>query len=119
MTARASTSSGPKADLESSHDDRHPVAYAMVSGIAIGLLLIGLLSVDTYFHAIGPRFARSGRHGRFFRLASRAPGLLCSAPRFTRSFVLRALTSTLLSLLVLAWLIGSALVGFLLWLRHR
>jgi len=60
MTARANTSSGPKADLEptGSQDGSHPVAYAVVSGIAVGLLLllIGLFADthDTYFNAIGP-----------------------------------------------------------------
>ena len=59
MTARANTSSGPKADLEptGSHDESHPLAYAILSGIAIGLLLvIGLLSDyhDNYFNVIGP-----------------------------------------------------------------
>jgi hypothetical protein len=59
MTARANTSSGPKADLEptGSQDGSHPVAYAVVWGIAVGLLLllVGLLSdtLDTYFNAIG------------------------------------------------------------------
>ena len=59
MTARANTSSGPKAELEPmAHDGSHPAAYAIVSGIGIGLLLllIGLLSDthDTYFSAIAP-----------------------------------------------------------------
>jgi hypothetical protein len=60
MIVRANTSSGPKADLEptGSQDGSHPVAYAVVSGIAVGLLLllVGLLSdtLDTYFNAIGP-----------------------------------------------------------------
>jgi len=60
MTARTNTSSAPKADLEptGSQDGSHPVAYAVVSGIAVGLLLllVGLLSdtLDTYFNAIGP-----------------------------------------------------------------
>src|SRR5882724_105308 len=59
MNARANTSSGPKPDLEptGSQDGLHPVAYAVVSGIAVGLLLllIGLLSDshDTYFNEIG------------------------------------------------------------------
>jgi len=60
MNARANTSSRPKPDLEptGSQDGSHPVAYAVVSGIAVGLLLllVGLLSdtLDTYFNAIGP-----------------------------------------------------------------
>jgi len=72
MTARAKTSSGPKAGLEQtgSHDARHPVAYAIVSGIAIALLLlvIGLLSDthDTYFNAIGPASLASGAIVAFF-----------------------------------------------------
>jgi|SRR5215472_5023630 len=65
MTARANTSSGPKADLEptGSHDESHPLAYAILSGIAIGLLLvIGLLSDthDTYFNVIGPASLAGG-----------------------------------------------------------
>jgi len=73
MTARTTnTSSEPKADLEPtrSHDDRHPVAYAIVSGIAIGLLLllIGLISDthDTYFNAIGPASLVGGAIVAFF-----------------------------------------------------
>lgn len=59
MTARTNTSSGPKADLEptGSHDGSHPVAYAIVWGIEVGLLLllIGLLSDyhDAYVNAMG------------------------------------------------------------------
>ena len=59
MTARANTSSGPKADPEptGSPDESHPLAYAIVSGIAVALLvlLIGLLSDyrDTHFNEIG------------------------------------------------------------------
>jgi hypothetical protein len=66
MTARASTSSGPKPDLEPTgpQDVSHPVAYAILSGIAVGLLLlvIGLLSdtLDTYFNAIGPASLLTG-----------------------------------------------------------
>ena len=52
MTPRANTSSGPKAD------GSQPVAYAIVSGVAVGLLLpvIGLLldPHDTYFNALLP-----------------------------------------------------------------
>lgn len=72
MTARANTSSGPKAGLEptGSHDARHPVAYAIVSGIAIALLLlvIGLLSDthDTYFNVIGPASLAGGAIVAFF-----------------------------------------------------
>ncbi len=72
MTPRANTSSGPKADLEptGSHDDRHPVAYAILSGIAIGLLLllIGLISDthDTFFNAIGPVSLVGGAIVAFF-----------------------------------------------------
>jgi hypothetical protein len=55
MNARANTSSGPKPDLEPTGSQD---GYAVVSGIAVGLLLllIGLLSdtLDTYFNAIGP-----------------------------------------------------------------
>ena len=67
MTARANTSSGPKADLEptGSHDGSHPVAYAIVSGIAVGVLLIGLLS-DTYFSAIVPASLVGGAIVAFF-----------------------------------------------------
>ena len=58
MTARANTSFGPKADPEptGSHDESHPVAYAIVSGIAVGLLLLIALLCDyhdTYFNEIG------------------------------------------------------------------
>ena len=66
MTARANTSSGPKADLEPTgpHDESHPLAYAILSGIAFGLLLlvIGLLSDyrDTYFNVIGPASLAGG-----------------------------------------------------------
>lgn len=57
MIARAKTSSGPL-EPKGSQDGSHPVAYAVVWGIAVGLLLllVGLLSdtLDTYFNAIGP-----------------------------------------------------------------
>ena len=72
MTARANTPSGPKADLEptGSHDGSHPVAYAIVWGIAIGLLLllIGFLSDthDTYFSAIVPASLAGGAIVAFF-----------------------------------------------------
>jgi hypothetical protein len=67
MTARANTSSGPKADLEptASQDGSHPVAHAIVSGIAIGLLLVGFLS-DTYFSAIVPASLAGGAIVAFF-----------------------------------------------------
>ena len=82
MTAHANTSSGPKADLEptGSQDGAHPVAYAVVSGIAVGLLLLvtGLLSDTLDFNAIGPASLVGGtivalfvwrreRHTSFFR----------------------------------------------------
>jgi hypothetical protein len=66
MTTRADTSSGSKPDLEptGSQDGSHPVAYAILSGIAVGLLLLvtGLLSdtLDTYFNAIGPASLLAG-----------------------------------------------------------
>ncbi len=72
MNARANTSSGPKPDLEptGSQDGSHPVAYAVVSGIAVGLLLllVGLLSdtFDTYFNAIGPASLVGGTVVAFF-----------------------------------------------------
>ena len=72
MTARANTPSGPKADIEptGSHDGSHPVAYAIVWGIAIGLLLllIGFLSDthDTYFNAIVPASLAGGAIVAFF-----------------------------------------------------
>ena len=72
MIARANTSSGPKAYLEPtrSQDGSHPVAYAVVSGIAVGLLLLltGLLSDyhDTHFNAIGPAALVGGSIVAFF-----------------------------------------------------
>ncbi len=72
MTARANTSSGPKADLgpTGSQDGSHPVAYAILWGITIGLLLlvIGFLSDthDTYFSAIGPASLAGGAIVAFF-----------------------------------------------------
>ncbi len=58
MTPRANTSSGPKAD------GSQPVAYAIVSGVAVGLLLpvIGLLldPHDTYFNALLPASLAGG-----------------------------------------------------------
>ena len=93
MTARANTSSGPKADPEPtrSHAESHPVAYAIVSGTAVGLLLllVGLLSDthDTYFNEIGLASLVGGTIVAFFRLASRPQHFVCSASRFTRSFI--------------------------------
>jgi|SRR5262245_24825616 len=72
MTARANTSSGPKAVLErtGAHDESHPLAYAFVSGVATGLLLllVGFLSdpLDTYFNAIGPASLAGGAIVAFF-----------------------------------------------------
>jgi len=72
MTARANTSSGSKAAVErtGSHDESHPLAYAILSGIATGmlLLLVGLLSdtLDTYFSAIGPASLAGGAIVAFF-----------------------------------------------------
>jgi hypothetical protein len=89
MTARANTSSGPKADPgpTESHDGSHPVAYAIVSGIAVGLLLllVGLLSDthDTYFNAIGPASLVGGAIVAFFvwRRELRASFVRPHAPR--------------------------------------
>ena len=66
MTARANTSSGPKADLEptASHDASHPVAYAIIA-VGLLLLLIGLLS-DTYFSVIVPASLVGGTIVAFF-----------------------------------------------------
>jgi len=100
MTARAKTSSGPKAGLEptGSHDARHPVAYAIVSRIAIALLLlvIGLLSDthDTYFNAIGPASLAGGAIVAFFVWRRERHTSFVRPP--THAFNhLRALTSTL------------------------
>jgi hypothetical protein len=64
MTARANTSSSPKAD------GSHPVAYAIVSGVAVGLVLpvIGLLldPHDTYFNALLPASLAGGAIVAFF-----------------------------------------------------
>jgi hypothetical protein len=89
MTARANTSPGPKADPEptESHDGSHPVAYAIVSGIAAGLLLllVGLLSDthDTYFNAIGPASLVGGAIVAFFvwRRELRTSFIRLHAPR--------------------------------------
>src|SRR5882762_8749408 len=100
MTARANTSSGPKADLEptGSHDGSHPVAYAIVWGIAIGLLLllIGFLSDthDTYFSAIVPASLAGGAIVAFLcGVASARPRLF--GPTVHTFIQLRAVTSTL------------------------
>ena len=70
MTARANTSSGPKAEPTGSHSEPYSLAYAILSGIAIGLLLlvIGLLSDthDTYFNVIGPASLAGGAIVAFF-----------------------------------------------------
>lgn len=64
MTARANTPSGPKAD------GSHPVAYAILSGVAVGLFLpvVGLLldSHDTYFKALLPVSLAGGAIVAFF-----------------------------------------------------
>ena len=64
MTARTNTSSGPKAD------GSHPVAYAILSGVAVGLFLpvIGLLldPHDTYFNALLPASLAGGAIVAFF-----------------------------------------------------
>jgi hypothetical protein len=73
MTARANMPSGPKADLEptGSHNQSHPVAYAIVAGVAVGLLLplVGLLldPRDTsYFSALLPASLTGGAIVAFF-----------------------------------------------------
>ncbi|HET7106857.1 MAG TPA: hypothetical protein VFI38_08605 [Candidatus Acidoferrum sp.] len=64
MAARTSTRSGPKAD------GSHPVAYAILSGVAVGLFLpvIGLLldSRDTYFNVLLPASFSGGAIVAFF-----------------------------------------------------
>lgn len=64
MTARTNTSSSPKAD------GSHPVAYAILSGVAVGLFLpvIGLLldSHDTYFNVLLPASFAGGAIVAFF-----------------------------------------------------
>ena len=72
MTARANKSSGPRGDLDpiGSQDGSHPVAYAVLSGIAVGLFLpvVGLFldSRDTYFNALLPVSLASGAMVAFF-----------------------------------------------------
>jgi hypothetical protein len=64
MTSRAKTSSGPKAD------GSHPVAYAILSGVTVGLFLpvIGLLldSHDAYFNVLLPASLAGGAIVAFF-----------------------------------------------------
>ena len=64
MTARSNTSSGPKAD------GSHPVAYAILWGVAVGLFLpvVGLLldTYDTYFNALLPASLAGGAIAAFF-----------------------------------------------------
>lgn len=72
MTARANMPSGPKADPEPTgpNNESHPVAYAILSGVAVGLLLpvVGLLldSHDTYFSALLPASLAGGAIVAFF-----------------------------------------------------
>lgn len=176
MTARANTSSGPNANLEptGSHDESHPLAYAILSGIAIGLLLlvIGLLSDthDTYFNVMVPASLAGGAIVAFFvwRRERQTSFVRPHGPRvhsFESSYehidagnlrpkdvwtpepkhlvpfgpygggqwtahpiglviviglLLMGLVShTPVSLLVLVSLLGGAIFGFFLWLRHR
>ena len=69
MSARANKSSGPVAPMRS-QDGSHPVAYAVLSGLAVGLFLsvVGLLldSRDTYFNALLPVSLASGAIVAFF-----------------------------------------------------
>jgi hypothetical protein len=69
MTTRANKSSGPEAPIRS-QDGSHPVAYAVLSGIAVGLLLpvVGLLldPHDTYFSALLPASLAGGAIVAFF-----------------------------------------------------
>ena len=64
MTSRAKMPSGPKSDVS------HPIAYAILSGVAVGLFLpvIGLLldSHDTYFNALLPASLAGGAIVAFF-----------------------------------------------------
>lgn len=64
MTARANTSSSPKAD------GSHPVAYAVLAGVAVGLFLpvVGFLldSRDTYFNVLLPASFAGGAIVAFF-----------------------------------------------------
>jgi len=69
MTARANKSSGPEAPMKS-QDGSHPVCYAVLSGIAVGLFLpvVGLLldTHDTYFNALLPASLAGGAIVAFF-----------------------------------------------------
>jgi|SRR6516165_6507218 hypothetical protein len=69
MSARANKSSGPEAPI-GSQDGSHPVAYAVLSCIAVGLLLpvVGLLldPHDTYFSALLPASLAGGAIVAFF-----------------------------------------------------
>jgi len=69
MTARANKSSGPEAPMRS-QEGSHSVAYAVLSGIAVGLFLpvVGLLldSHDTYFNALLPISLAGGAIVAFF-----------------------------------------------------
>ena len=69
MSAQANKSSGPEAPMRS-QDGSHPVAYAVLSGIAVGLFLpvVGLLldSRDTYFNALLPVSLATGAIVAFF-----------------------------------------------------
>ena len=64
MTAGTNTPSGPK------DDGSHPVAYAILSGVTVGLFLpvVGLLldSRDTYFNVLFPASLASGAIVAFF-----------------------------------------------------
>ncbi|HET6930085.1 MAG TPA: hypothetical protein VFI45_07170 [Candidatus Acidoferrum sp.] len=64
MTSRAKTSSGPKAD------GSHPVAYAILAGVTVGLFLpvVGFLldSRDTYFNVLLPASFAGGAIVAFF-----------------------------------------------------
>ena len=69
MSARANKSSGPAAPTRP-QDGSHPVAYAVLSGITVGLFLpvVGLLldSRDTYFNALLPVSLAAGAIVGFF-----------------------------------------------------
>jgi len=69
MSARANKSFGPEAPI-TSQDGSHPIVYAVLSGVAAGVLLavIGLLldTHDTYFSAILPASLAGGAIVAFF-----------------------------------------------------
>jgi hypothetical protein len=69
MSARANKSCGPEAPLRY-QDGPHPVAYAVLSGIAVGLFLpmVGLLldPHETYFSALIPVSLAAGAIVAFF-----------------------------------------------------